>query len=83
MRYCIPGRTFLDVPDRSALQPFTVPDRLHARSMGLRPFYDQKSSETVIKRSEKVKDVQGRSETVNGLKRLQNHVMSDSSYSRN
>ena len=41
------GRTFLGVPDRSALQPFTVPDRLHGRSMNvfhrLRPYYDQKT----------------------------------------
>ncbi len=55
-RYFVPARTFLGVPYR-----------LHERS---RPFYDQKSSETV-------RDA-GRSltlaGTVNGLKRLQNHV---------
>jgi hypothetical protein len=32
-RYCIPARTFLGVPGRSALQPITVPDHLHERSI--------------------------------------------------
>ena len=58
MRYCVLAPTFLGVPDRSALQPFTVPDCLHEQSWTfhdrldrLWPFYDQKISETVMKRS--------------------------------
>jgi hypothetical protein len=47
MRYNVPARKFLGVPDRSALQPFTVPEHLHRRSMSvfdrLRPFYDQQT----------------------------------------
>jgi hypothetical protein len=34
-RYCVPTRTFIGVPDHSALQSFTVPDRLHEHSMNV------------------------------------------------
>ncbi len=51
------ARTFLSVPDRLILQPFTVHERLMnvpKRSMSffdrLKPFHDRKCSETAMKR---------------------------------
>jgi hypothetical protein len=74
-RYCVQARTFLGAPDRCMNVTWTFVD------FPFRPFVifeGQKSSETVMKRSEMVRDV-GRSEKfilykINGLKRLQNHV---------
>ena len=34
-RYCVPVRTFLDVPDSSVLQLLIVTDRLHERFMSI------------------------------------------------
>jgi hypothetical protein len=54
-RYCVPTRTFLGVPDGSALQPFTVPGHLHERSMNV--FDPCHETLDVQGRSRKVKDV--------------------------
>jgi hypothetical protein len=51
MRYCAPARTFLGVSDRSALQLFTIPDRLHERSVNV-----CESSMNVFNRSMRVFD---------------------------
>ena len=63
-RYSVPSRTFLGVPDRSALQTFTVPDHLHERSMSVSEafvtFLRPEESERVLKRSETTRNV-GRS----------------------
>jgi hypothetical protein len=79
MRYCVPARTFRDVPDYSALQPFmSVFDRFLTF---LRPEKLRNRHGTFRKGEERLKfsNCEERSETfifymINGLKRLQNHV---------
>jgi hypothetical protein len=79
LHYCVPARTLVSVPDRSALKLFAVPDQLHERSASslnrVCGLFETRNGQECLGT---IRDV-GRSESfimskISDLKRLQNHV---------